>query len=471
MLIVEKEDLDEMVSLLKQVIQNAEGLLDGDSKAETIESSRRALQAFHTTAAMLGFDAAERVGNALEAHLTKELAPASALDRHSLTPFVSAINALLGDMQNAPLENSGLSMEAEGIIGILEGIPFSSVQSGEVRELTADELPSEYLGEMGAESPSDLGEGVTVGAGEAPSPLDFSRLRRIVESLGGGCTIITTDGGDSSFQLSFPASEASLDKIETLLSPFDPNTEFASELGRQDSRLGKVLNVIKEFMKALSTGEVKEAQGALLLLAEQQQQAGLYQQIGSMARQLHDSLRNFMDLMAPALVEMVEDKLPDSGSRLEHILHVTENAANTTLDHVEAMKLRNQEEQAKLVQLQLIVKGLKAVGDNAQRRLAESHDLLTDLQASVTQTSRDLITVLTAQDYQDLTGQVIMKIIQLLKDLEGNLVNLISTFGFRAGQKTPATAPHGLYGPAHEGKTDALHSQNDVDSLLAEFGF
>jgi chemotaxis protein CheZ len=459
------------MKLLKQVIRNAEGLIEGDNIAETIESSRRALQSFHTTAAMLGLDAAERVGNALEAHLTSELASASALDRNALTPFVGAISALLGDMQNAHLESSELSIEADMIIDILHAIPSPPVQSGEVGELTADELPPEYIGQVGIESTSDVGKGVIVTTGEEPGQLDFSRLMRIVESLGGGFTLTPANGGDASFQLNFPASELNLDKIETLLSPFDANTEFASELGQQDSRLGKVLNVIKEFMKAFSTGAVKEAQDVLLILAEQQQQAGLYQQIGSMARQLHDSLRNFMDVMDPALVEMVEDKLPDSGSRLEHILHVTENAANTTLDHVEAMKLRNQEEQAKLFQLQQIIKELKAVGGNAQQRLAESHGLLTDLQASVTQTSSDLITVLTAQDYQDLTGQVIMKIIQLLKDLEGNLVNLIRTFGFRMDRKKQPAAQEGLYGPAHEGKTDALHSQNDVDSLLAEFGF
>ena len=80
---------------------------------------------------------------------------------------------------------------------------------------------------------------------------------------------------------------------------------------------------------------------------------------------------------------------------------------------------------------------------------------IDDLCASAIKTHEDLITVLTAQDYQDLTGQVILKIINLLRDLELKLVNVIRIFGVKleSGKKA---AQEELYGPAHQGVTEAL---------------
>jgi chemotaxis protein CheZ len=114
--------------------------------------------------------------------------------------------------------------------------------------------------------------------------------------------------------------------------------------------------------------------------------------------------------------------------------------------------------------------GMTAVGDTAHKLLAKARLSLDDLQDSVSRTSADLITVSTAQDYQDLTGQIIQKIIVLLKDLEANLVNVIRTFGVRPDGRKDAVSDD-LYGPAHAGRTSAMHSQDDVDSLLAGFGF
>ena len=82
----------------------------------------------------------------------------------------------------------------------------------------------------------------------------------------------------------------------------------------------------------------------------------------------------------------------------------------------------------------------------------------------------DLDIILTAQDYQDLSGQIILKISQLLKDMELKLVDLIRTFGVKP-VTSKQKASDELYGPAHAAMDNAVHSQDDVDSLLADFGF
>ena len=95
----------------------------------------------------------------------------------------------------------------------------------------------------------------------------------------------------------------------------------------------------KELIKAFSSGDLAGAQMILLNMANQQcDSSGLYKEIGGLARGLHDSIRGFLNTLDPSLHEIVENKIPDSGNRLEHILEMTEKAAITTLDHVETMQ-------------------------------------------------------------------------------------------------------------------------------------
>jgi chemotaxis protein CheZ len=415
---------------------------------------------------------------ALQDFFTSRIIAVEAVDEALVLPFVSTIKAILGEMKNSLEGNGEMAFDVERIIEILNSIPESLSQDKVAGELTEDELPPSFSLPSGSQvtvteggQPEERVSDVISEAIDDAEPCDVADLKRITEGLGGELLIGPGDEGAKFFQLSFPVSEANILKVQTLLSTGDLNLTFATKLSEQDSRVERVLVTFQEFISAFSSGDLRRAQEILLTLAEQQKQAGLYQQIGVLARQLHDSLKGFADSLDPGLVTIVEDKIPDSGTRLEHILKLTENAANTTLDHVEAMQKRNQDQQTRLARLRGVFNGMRAVGDKAQQLLAESQLSLDDIQDSLSQTSADLVTVLTAQDYQDLTGQIILKIIALLKDLESQLVSVIRTFGVRLDGQKEVVASEELYGPAHSGVATAVHSQDDVDSLLAEFGF
>ncbi len=154
---------------------------------------------------------------------------------------------------------------------------------------------------------------------------------------------------------------------------------------------------------------------------------------------------------------------------MEHILEITENAANTTLDRVEAMQGRNETDVEHVKRLKDILETLTALGPRAHSSLSDASAITVGLESSMTQTRDDLVSILMAQDFQDLTGQIIQRVLSLLKDLEAKLVNVVKVFGAR-GERVECEA-EALYGPAHKGKVEALHSQDDVDSLLADFGF
>ena len=230
-------------------------------------------------------------------------------------------------------------------------------------------------------------------------------------------------------------------------------------------------------MISFAQGDLDRSRSVLQDISSNVEDSELFNELGQIARKFHDSLKSISNVLDPHLREYVETKIPDSGNRLEHILKLTENAATTTLDHLEKLQDRKEEELNSLSHIQECITSLHPLGEKAKKVIDDVLDKIDNIKRLSKEDKEDFITILTAQDFQDLTGQIIMKIIDLLRDLETKLVDLIKTFGVKVkpdiSQKVEREKEEKeiLYGPAHEKKEDALHSQDEVDALLAEFGF
>jgi chemotaxis protein CheZ len=435
---LESDEWGELVGLLQDVEESLAAFGDGDRKKE-MERSRRSIVSFHTTAAMLGLKDLERAGVEFENFLSQSVSP-DQIDSIAVLGF--AISSVIDWMRSHTNGNGG-------------GGDFNL---DEVLEMLR---PSEI--ETGA-----LNKPEALDAGSSNE--DFTSLKQLVESWGGELAVDSNGDSDARFSLCFTGSTEMLKRIEKLFGSADP-ASAESNVGVEEAAIENLIAKGKEFMDALSSGDMEAAQSILLKLADQQRESsGLYKEIGWLARGLHDSIRGFLNNLDPSLHEIVKDKLPDSGNRLEHILEMTEKAAITTLDHVENMQERLTGEMEQISGLRALLGGLTAIGDSSGKKLDQAAQTLNVIGGMIDQNRGDLDIIITAQDYQDLSGQVILKVTQLIKDIEGKLVGLIQNFGVKTEiprQKDPTE----LYGPAHSGVENAVHSQDEVDSLLAEFGF
>ena len=202
----------------------------------------------------------------------------------------------------------------------------------------------------------------------------------------------------------------------------------------------------------------------------------MFTSIGQLTRKVHDALR---ELGFDKSLEKAASTIPDARDRLAYVATLTEQAANRTLNAVDvAQPLQNRIESDtdsliaewdKLYANQLSVEQFKQL---AQR----TRDHLKTTSANARATNEQLLEIMMAQDFQDLTGQVIKKIVEMAKEMEGGLLEFLVQFSptGQAPKPSAAEADSGLLnGPVYnaESRTDVVTSQEQVDDLLASLGF
>ncbi|MDJ0741223.1 MAG: protein phosphatase CheZ [Gammaproteobacteria bacterium] len=219
--------------------------------------------------------------------------------------------------------------------------------------------------------------------------------------------------------------------------------------------------------------------GALSVVAELAgfRDSMLFQEVGRLTRELHDSINGFV--MDAQLADIAKHEMPNAAERLRYVIATTEQAANVTLGAVEdslplADSLRKDaqhlgDQWAKFNSRQLTVDDFRALS-------AELSRFLEATQANTVELHDKLSEVLLAQGYQDITGQIIRKVIDLVNDVEGKLVELVRLSGGRI--KTDETDARESSGTAAQGPVvpgvdtgDLVNGQDDVDDLLSSLGF
>ncbi len=190
----------------------------------------------------------------------------------------------------------------------------------------------------------------------------------------------------------------------------------------------------------------------------------VFQQLGMITRQLHDTLTQ---LGVMPKLQIAADGLPDARSRLSYIATKTSDAANKVLNSVDSAKADHAHISSETRRIaEAIVKDpVKAVASGAVM------NFVGDVEAATARIDAHLTDIMMAQDFHDLTGQVVAKVVSLATELEDSLVKLlVQAAPPEQAQKVESSV---LNGPVvnPEGRTDVVKDQAEVDDLLASLGF
>lgn len=231
---------------------------------------------------------------------------------------------------------------------------------------------------------------------------------------------------------------------------------------------------------ALQTNDQAEVERLIDELASERDST-LFLELGKLTRQFHDAMMSFS--LDDRVIKLAEKDIPDAKERLNYVITMTEQAADTTLNAVEEVLPVSEILASKVddlavrwerfLQRDLPFDEFKELTKEISEHFANSRDGLVLIQ-------RKLNEVLMAQGFQDLTGQVIKRVIDLVHDVEENMVELVRISGKRfvpeAKLSEPEEDEHLLgTGPVVPGvddrKGNTMASQDDVDDLLSSLGF
>ena len=210
----------------------------------------------------------------------------------------------------------------------------------------------------------------------------------------------------------------------------------------------------------------------------------LIQRIGQLTRMLRDSMR---ELGLDKEIEKAAEAIPDARDRLSYIAAMTEQAAERALNAID----RAQPIQDRLAE------GAKALEkrwdewfanplelDQAKSLVRDTRSYLADVPTQTQATHAQLLDILMAQDFQDLTGQVIKKMIEVIQEIEHQLIQVLidstpegseqaalrrlaeSEWESNVDPKKLLNGPQIKPTPG-----EAVANQDQVDDLLAQLGF
>ena len=231
-----------------------------------------------------------------------------------------------------------------------------------------------------------------------------------------------------------------------------PLAAWASGTGREAT-----LALLAEASNAVSRGD-RVAFARTLDALSQWRDAALADGVARVVQRVHNVI-NELNLDS-RLTRLAGSDIPDARNRLDYVVRMTEQAAHRTLDLVDDSRRITDEMTRELEVLKT------AHADMPGSLPATVERCVTELRANLSALAQ-------AQEYQDLSGQIVNRVITLVRDVENALTDLLHIAGtdikFSLPQPNKGAAAV-LPGPVVPGSDTSSASQLDADDLLADLG-
>ncbi len=247
-----------------------------------------------------------------------------------------------------------------------------------------------------------------------------------------------------------------------------------SEAGDSDelqALFDSVASANAEPAEAADTVNIKEAVAAASHMSVEERQQQAFLQIGQLTRLLHDTIRQ---LGYDRMLEETAEKLPDARQRLSYISQMTEQAASRVLNATDIAKPiqdRIEEQSSALSARWAELYAGKLSVEEFKQLAGETRGFLDQSTRESRVVNEQLLEIMMAQDFQDLTGQVIKKIVDMANKMENGLLKVLIDI---MPENKRSQAEDGLLnGPVVNagGREDVVTSQEQVDDLLDSLGF
>ncbi|WP_111415341.1 protein phosphatase CheZ [Billgrantia lactosivorans] len=211
----------------------------------------------------------------------------------------------------------------------------------------------------------------------------------------------------------------------------------------------------------------------------------LVQRIGQLTRMLRESMR---ELGLDKEIEKAAEAIPDARDRLSYVATMTEQAAERALNAIDRAQplqdsISNGAESLDKRWAEWFAEPKEL--DEARDLVKQTRSYLADVPDKTQATQKELLEIMMAQDFQDLTGQVIKKMMDVIREIEHQLVQVLidnvpeevarENMQRKANDQWENEARRReeglLNGPQIKPGVDVVTNQDQVDDLLDQLGF
>lgn len=233
------------------------------------------------------------------------------------------------------------------------------------------------------------------------------------------------------------------------------------------SSSNELLTVVANLLEGLALDDLGLVDSALRELGLKSK-TNLFSEVGKLTRRLHTSLADFKHQLGPRLENLAGKGVQQATDQLESVMRMTDEAAHKVMELTD----RQQEELlAQKASAELILNSLDPDVPENLPILHAAQDILRRNKA-LQGYNND---ILMAQEYQDLSGQILRKVIHLVTEVEESLVTLIVMFGLPSesllGGKPNISAAAVETAPTEPAELSGACNQDDIDGLLDSLGF
>lgn len=239
---------------------------------------------------------------------------------------------------------------------------------------------------------------------------------------------------------------------------------------------------LEEIRNLLDCGMQEEAESLIISLAKgfsKFRGDEVFEQVGALTRDLHDAVKSFAEDDRLRVIANID--IPKASERLTSIISMTDSAASRTLDAVDSceplVKSLNNSVEKLLPAWNALMRG-RIDRDNFVSLCRNVDELIHDTKDHAEKVYEQLNEILMAQDYQDLTGQMIQKVITLVSEVEDKLLKFLMHFSedekktlLESHESVNGLAPQGPVTGSSKQSDNVAANQDDVDDLLASLGF
>ena len=251
---------------------------------------------------------------------------------------------------------------------------------------------------------------------------------------------------------------------------------------KDPERIESLTTTIVSFFKALVRQDWEDltlVMTHLNLVTTSKESHSLIEQIAKIAREIYNSLNQFSEYFTVESLSHSTEELPDAVEKLKSVISRLEDAANTNLDSLDKLSGEARDSLARITKSEEVLanclhkleelsteqpqmaEGLDEVGQLVREKIQPELQSLRDRHQEYSQIYLELVS---NQSFQDLTGQVLKKVISFIETLQFKLVELLPNY-------RQVSAQVAALGEGNMPATSAAQSQDQVDQLLAELGF